>query len=173
MHKNILITGICASGKSAVCDELKKLGHNAHSIEDIKGICTLVNKKTRKKVTNHDNDNLKSIKDSDWICRQNKLKELMRANPKGTVFYCGIVSNLNDILPLFDKIFLLRTNQKVLRKRLSTRKSNDFGRTPEVQKWVFSWKKSWEDNMRKKGAIFINANRTLREIATDIIERSK
>lgn len=97
----------------------------------------------------------------------------MRKNSKGIVFYCGTASNLDDLLPLFDKIFLLKVSQKVLRQRLSTRTSNEFGRTSEVQKWVFSWKKWWEDYMKEKGATVINASRSLREIATDIIERSK
>lgn len=173
MNKSILITGVAGTGKSAVCDELNKLGYKALGIEDIDGLFTMVHKKTVKPFKNYDNDNLELVKQADWICDKKKLQRLMRKNSKGIVFYCGTASNLDDLLPLFDKIFLLKVSSKVLRQRLSTRTSNDFGRTAEVQKWVFTWKKWWEDHMIEKGAITINASRSLRKIANDIIERSK
>ena len=97
----------------------------------------------------------------------------MRKNSNGIVFYNGTASNLDDLLPLFAKIFLLKVSQKVLRERLSTRTSNDFARTAEVQKWVFSWKTWWENHMKEKSAIVIDASRSLREVANDIIGRSK
>ena len=97
----------------------------------------------------------------------------MNKNSNGIVFYNGVASNLDDLLPLFDKVFLLEVGEKILRERLSTRTSNGFARTAEVQDHLFSWKKWWEDNMKEKGAIIIDASRSLREVANDIIERSK
>ena len=172
MNKSIFITGVAGSGKSVVCDELNKLGYKAYGIEDIAGLFKIVDK-TGKQAENYDNDNLESIKQADWICDKNKLQRLMRKNSEGIVFYCGTASNLDDLLTLFDKIFLLNVSQKVLRERLSPRSSTDFGRTHEVQRWIFSWKKWWEDHMREKGAVIINANRSLREIVNDIVDRSK
>lgn len=173
MNKSILITGVAGTGKSAVCDELNKLGYKALGIEDIDGLFTMVHKKTGKPFKNYDNDNFELVKQADWICDIKKLQRLMLKNPKGIVFYCGTASNLDDLLPLFDKIFLLKVSQKILREQLSTRTSNDFARTSEVQNWVFSWKSWWENHMKEKGAIVIDASRSLREIAKDIIERSK
>lgn len=173
MNKSILITGIAGSGKSAVCDELNNLGYKAFGIEDIGGLFAWVEKETGKPAKNFDKDNLESVKQHDWICDKKKLQQLMRKNPQGVVFYCGTASNTDDLVHLFDKIFLLKVSQKVLRERLSTRTSNDFGRTPEIQKWIFSWKTWWEKHMYEKGAISIDANRGLREIAIDIIEKSK
>ena len=97
----------------------------------------------------------------------------MIKNSQGIVFYCGTASNLDDLLPLFDKLFLLKISKKLLRERLSTRTSNDFARTREVQDWVFSYKSWWENHMKEKGAIAIDSSRLLREVANDIIERSK
>jgi dephospho-CoA kinase len=173
MTKSILITGVTGTGKSAICDELKNLGYKAFSIEDIDGLFTMVDKKTGKRFKNYDNDNFEMVKQADWICDKKKLQRLMRKNSDGIVFYNGTASNLDDLLPLFDKIFLLKVSQKILRERLSTRTSNDFARTAEVQKWVFSWKKWWEDRIKEKGAIVIDASRPLREVANDIIERGK
>ena len=173
MNKSILITGVAGIGKSTICDELNKLGYKAFSIEDIDDLFTVVNKKTGKPFKNFDNNNLELVKQSDWICDKKKLQRLMHQNSNGLVFYCGVASNINDLRPLFDKIFLLKVSQKILRVRLSTRTSHNYGRTSEFQKWIFSWKTWWENHMKDKGAIVIDASRSLREVANDIIERSK
>jgi len=173
MNKSILVTGVAGSGKSAVCDKLSQLGYKSYGIEDIDGLFTMVDKKTGEIINNHDNNNLESVKNYDWVCDKNKLQQLISKNTRGVVFYCGTASNLDDLFFLFDKIFLLRADQEVLRERLSSRLSGGFGHTPEVQEWVLSWKKWWEDHVYEKGAIVINANRNLQEIAIDIIEKSK
>ncbi len=173
-NKSILVTGITGSGKSYLCNELKKLGYKAYDIENMNGLFNMVHKKTGKIADKYyDNDNLECVKQHDWICNKNKLQKLVRKNKKGIVFYCGTASNLDELLFLFDKIFLLKISTKILRKRLSTRKSNDFGRTPEVQEWILEWKDWWENHMHEKGAIVINANRDIQEIITDIVKRSK
>ena len=173
MNKSILVTGISGSGKSFLSERLEKMGYNAHNIEDIKNLCYWINKKTNRKAKNYNTDDIKLVKQHDWICDKNKLKKLIRKNPRGIVFYCGIASNLDDLLPLFDKTFLLKVNQKVLRKRLSIRTSNKFGRTSEVQKMIFNWKNRWEKHMCEKGAIPINANHDIGKIVGDIIKKIK
>lgn len=173
MHKSILVTGVSGSGKSVLCGELEKLGYKAYDIDDVKGLCRMVHKKTGKPIKNQDNTNLEQVRQHDWICNKRKLKSIMRKNPKGMVFYCGSVSNADELLTLFDKIFLLKAHQRVLSKRLSTRTTNDFGRTREVQRWIFDWRKWWENHMIEQGAVIINANQTLRKVATDIIKKSK
>jgi len=171
MNKSILITGIAGSGKSTICKELKKHGYKTYDIEDIKGFFTMVNKNTGKSFHDYDNDNLKSIKKGHWICNKRKLQQLIRKNKKGIVFYCGTGSNIEEVLPLFDKVILLKASQKTLRQRLSKRKTNDYGRTPEIQKWILSWKSRWESYYIKKGAIPINASRNLSQVVADILKR--
>ncbi len=172
MNKSVLVTGVPGSGKTAMCEELKKLGYKAYNIEDMDGFFKMVNKKTKRLSKNYDNYNLESVKQHDWICDKKRLQQLIKKNSEGIVFYCGTASNIGDLLHLFNKVFLLRVNEKILRKRLSTRTSNDFGRTSEVQKWVLSWKKWWENHIQKKGAIVINANRNLKEVAKDVVKNS-
>jgi len=173
MNKSILVTGISGSGKSAICNELKKLGYKTYDIEVMKGFFTLVNEKTGEIPNKYEKDNLEWVKQHHWICDKNKLQKLVRKNAKGIVFYCGTAFNLDELLFLFDKIFLLKVNAEILRERLSTRKSNDYGRTSEVQEWIIEWKDWWENHMLEKGAIIIDANRNVQEITTDILKRSE
>ncbi len=173
MNKSIFVTGVAGSGKSSLCKELEGLGYKAYSIEDIDGLFEMVDKATGKPTENYDNANLELVKQHDWICDEKKLRRLVRSNPKSIVFYCGAAANIDNLLPLFDKVFLLKvSNPKILRERLSTRTSNDFGRTPEVQDWIYTWKDNWENHILERGAIVIDANRSLQEIANDIVKRS-
>jgi FMN phosphatase YigB (HAD superfamily)/broad-specificity NMP kinase len=178
MNKSILITGISGSGKSFLCEVLRKLGYEAYGIEEMHGLFAMVDKKTGKVNDDFDNQNLESIKQHDWICDKKKLKELIRKNSGKVVlddmiFYCGTASNSDELLSMFDKVFLLKASEKATRKRLATRKSNNFGCADDVQEWVLTWKDWWENHMLEKGAIIIDANRKIKEIANDIIKKSK
>ncbi len=180
MNKSILITGVSGSGKSVICVELKKRGYKAYDIEEIHGLFNMINKSTDKitDLKDYDKHNLECIKQHDWICNKKKLQKLISENAKknvlnNIVFYCGTASNADDLLPLFDKIILLKASPDTTRKRLSKRKSNDFGRTSEVQEWVLTWKDWWENHMVENGAVTIDANRDLQKVVNDAVKRSK
>ena len=49
------------------------------------------------------------------------LRELIEEQKSDVAFYCGTASNMDDIIPLFDKVFLLKTTPEELHRRLSTR----------------------------------------------------
>ena len=173
MHKSILVTGIAGSGKSTVCAELKNLGFEAYDIEDLPGFFEMIDRKTGKPPLKYDNDDLAIVKQNEWICDTTKLERLIFNNKSGIVFYCGTGENLSKVYSLFDKVFLLVANKTVLKERLSERPVGDFGRKSDVQKWVFSWKKSWEDRLREKGAIVIKSSGDLRTVTKRIANLSK
>jgi dephospho-CoA kinase len=170
MNRSILVTGVAGSGKSFLCKELKRRGYKAYDIEEIDGMFSMVDKKTRKVAERYDNKFLEDAKNHDWVCDEKKLSCLIMKNPKGVVFYCGVASNLDDLLHLFYRVFLLKASPETTRSRLSTRTSNNFGRTREVQEWVLSWKGWWEDHITEKGAIVIDSNRTIKQVADEILK---
>ncbi len=53
MNKSIFVTGVPGSGKSAVCEELKKLGYRAYDIEEMQGLFLMINKKTGEIAKDH------------------------------------------------------------------------------------------------------------------------
>lgn len=172
MNRSILITGVAGTGKSTVSAALTALGYKAFNIEEIDELFEMFDKRTGKPFEDFDFNDLESVKQHDWLCDKSKLQQLIRKNSNGVNYYCGTASNLDDLLPLFDKVFLLTVNDAILHERLSTRTSNDFGRTPEIQQWVSSWKKASEDHLVEEGAILIDASRPLSEVVNDIVERS-
>lgn len=169
--KSILIAGVSGVGKSSVCIELAKRGRKACDIEDVEGLFAMIDRRTGKPFVSYDNYDFEKVRHLDWICDKNKLQIIMQKNRNGLVYYCGTATNNDEILPLFDKIILLQVNPELIRKRLSSRTNNDFGRTSEVQDWVLSWKDSYEKGMIEKGAIVIDSNRSLAEVADEIIKK--
>lgn len=168
--KSVLITGVSASGKSAVCEELKRMGERAFDIERI-GLFSHISKKTGKPAKRRISDDPEKFQEYMWICNVNKLRKLIHDNDDAAVYYCGIGYNLDEIMPLFDKVVLLVASDRVTRDRLTNRTSNTFGKTKEMQEWIFSWKKNLEDHIRSYGVIEIDADQSLSKVASEIVNR--
>jgi len=173
MSKTILITGVAGSGKSTVASELQKRGFKTYDFEELEGFCAFYDTKTGEKLGEYSgNDNLEKAENRDWICDVGKMRELVSKKGEGDSYYCGIVSNIEDLAPLFDKVMLLVATSDNIRKRLSSRDSNNFGSSKEVQDWVIDWKDEWEEKMMNKGAIKIDANDEIKSVVDEILERS-
>lgn len=170
MAKSILITGVAGSGKSSVCSELIKRGYTAFDIESIDGLFSTIDNTTGKVVSGFDNDDLESVKQRDWVCDKEKLTQLINGQTS-TAYYCGTASNINELLPLFDKAVLLKLSSETVRNRLAKRKTQEFGNTPEIQDWVLSWKDWWEDHMQESNPIIINADQPIAKVVDEVVER--
>jgi dephospho-CoA kinase len=171
-HKSILITGISGSGKSTICRELKRRGYKAYDIERIRPLFSMVHKESGKVVRAWDNRDFDLIKQMDWICDKRKLARLIRTHKRGTVFYCGTASNIDELRSLFDRVLLLRCSPSVLRERLRTRTTNDFARDPRVQRWVLRSKNKWENHLRGDVAVVIDANQSLAKTTEDVLKEA-
>ncbi len=173
MKKSILVTGISGVGKTVISKKLNKLGYKAYDMDDLPGLFAMINKKTGKPVVGHDNSNLEKVAEMDWICDKDKLKSIISSELSQLAFYCGSASNMDEILPFFDLVILLKVSPETMRHRLTMRRENDFGRTAEVQDWIMTWKDWWEDDMQKKGAAVVDGNRGLGQVVEELIKKAK
>lgn len=171
MSKAVLVTGVPGSGKTIVCKELKGRGYNAVDIDSIDRLRRIIDK-TSGKESPCDFKSLESVKQHSFIRDKCGLERLIRESADEIVFCCGNATNIDELIPLFDKAFLLEVSERTLRIRLSTRTDNAFGRAPHVQDWIISWKKRWESHMREMGAIPVYGERTVQEIADEVIRLS-
>ncbi len=98
------------------------------------------------------------------------MEDLIARQEDEIAFYCGIPFNLKEILPLFKTIILLTASAEIIRQRLDTRTSNDFGKTAEVQEWILKGKDELERDMREKGAIVIPTDEGVEGVAMAVIK---
>lgn len=174
MTKKILITGVSGTGKSTVCKQLINLGYEAYDIENIEGMFEMYYKGTKNIFLGHDNSKPEDIKNAEWLCDEIKLKAFIEDQKSEIAFYCGIASNMDDILKFFDKVIVLQPDSNVLNLRLKNREgTNDIGNNQEGRDVVLGWKDWWEGEMLKKGAILVNANKTSEEVAKNILSMLK
>jgi len=171
MKKKYLITGIAGSGKSSVCKQFISLGYEAYGIEDIDGMFAMYRKGTKEIFEDFDNADPEKIKKSEWLCDISKLKKLLSQQKNTIAFYCGVASNMDDVISLFDKVILLKTNPNELYRRLSTREGTEnMGNTEESRQTVLGWKDWWENEMIEKGALPLSADGSLDEIVEAIMD---
>jgi dephospho-CoA kinase len=166
------ITGIAGTGKSTICTELAKRGYGTIEVDEEHGLTRWVNKETGEIGEWFSGIGIDWINNHDWVWDSGKLEELLNKDENKPVFVCGITSNQEKDLHLFDKIFLLRANQDTVRKRLMGRKTKDaFGQTEDEIEHIFDWSEDFENNMISKGVIAVNADGSTGEIIEDILSR--
>lgn len=171
MGEAILITGISGVGKSTISKKLNEKGYKSYDMDDEPDLFSMVYKGTSQPVKNHDNEDLEKVMEIDWNCDIEKLASIIENETVELSFYCGNASNINQILPLFSKMILLKAGPEIVRQRLTARTENDFGRTSEVQDWIMTWKDSWENEMKEKGAIVIDAHKNVDGFVEEIINK--
>ncbi len=166
--KKIFITGIAGTGKTTVARELRKRGFSVIDVDHVPNLCSWTHLETGERVHKENPDN-HFIDTHDYRCDTEMLKRLM--NESGNVvFVCGCVGDNSELLPLFDKTFLLQCSSETLVERLTTRSTNDFGKDPAVQERMLAWRKVFDDLMCTAGAIPIDTKRELNEVLQNILD---
>ena len=154
MKTSVLITAVSGTGKSTVCKALEKSGYTAYDIESIPGLYELVDEKTGDIITGTMNQIKEGV---DWNCKMHELQTLLASQLDGTVFYCGGMSNTEEVWNYFDKVLILTVSDSTTEKRLSTRDSTEFGGSKKNRDWVLGWKGDVERRWLEMGGIEINA----------------
>lgn len=171
MKKHFLITANAGTGKSTIARQLQKMGHEAYDLEEIPGLCGMYKKGTREPFEKFNNGSKEDIADGEWICDTEKLQNLMVRQKKDVAFYAIASNNLPELIPLFDKVFLLIVSKETIYKRLYNREGqDDMGGNEESRQAVLHWKDWWENEIRKFPITEINAEGTPEEITKVILK---
>lgn len=170
----VLITGIGGSGKTSTINKLSQRGFTAIDLDDT-GLCYWANKETG------DRAQYEKGSGSDWIgkhsfmCDVEGLSKLLKEYDN--VFIGGKItkSQISEVVKLFDKFFLIRPNDKVLRNRLLTRtnKRNAFGAESGEAERLVKNRINFEEICISNGATVLLNEGTLSETLEQILKDTK
>jgi len=166
----IYVTGIETAGKTSSCNELKRRGYEAHDIDD--GIAHYYNK-----VTGKQSEWLESVEartqewhdQNNYVMDREQVKKFKEAAKDKPLFLCGTTQKDEAVLDLFDKVIYLYLDETTLKHRLNDRQPSELAFAPNEQEAILSWRKSSENNYRRRGATMVDATQPLSLVVDRII----
>jgi len=171
----IYITGNSGVGKSSVRNELQKLGYETHDTDE-DGITSWRHKISGKLATRPTNVSDRTnvwYEQHDWVMFRHRIEGLAKRATNKTIFLCGSTSNADEMFDLFGRVIYLTVDENTLRKRLTGRTNNDFGKVPDELSNILGWHDWLEEKYRNHGATMVDASRPLQDVIEDIVSSLK
>lgn len=166
----IFVTGMSGTGKSSIAAQLSKRGFLVYDIDHVPNLCSWVDVETGVKVETLSIGNVNDafMEKHDYVCDVDMLAKMLGDAPNPT-FVFGAVGDNHDVLPLFDKVFLLECTPVTMIERLQSRNTNDFGKDASIHNRLIEWHRVFNDLMRKAGAISINVEQPLNDVVEELL----
>ena len=167
----VYITGISGAGKSEVCKQLSRLGYSTFGTDE-DGISAwydangyLVDTPPRDIWRTNEWQATYN-----WCYSRKRLEHLTAEAADTTVFVCGTAANENEVWNLFSQVIcLFIDNEDELRRRLSERSDDGFGKESHELAAVLSWNKTNKSDHVRFGATMVDANQTIDKVVNDVI----
>ncbi|WP_206663474.1 AAA family ATPase [Halobacillus salinus] len=152
--ETIFITGMSGTGKSTVLEKLASRGY---------------------RVVDTDSDywsEWSSLTDgsTDWIWREDAMKELLDEERSEPLFLSGCKSNQGTFYPYFDQVVLLSAPAEVILPRIANRTNNDYGKNPEERGLILQHLKDIEPLLRQTATMEIDASAPIEEVVRQLEE---
>lgn len=144
----ILITGMSGAGKSTALLELERRGHLVVDVD-------YGNWKER-------------VSEHEEIWHEDRMTQLLTSHTTGNLFVAGCESNQGKFYKLFDAVVLLTAPLEILLKRIETRDTNDFGKSPEERARVLADIEEIEPLLRKTSSHVIDTNCSLLDVVNKL-----
>jgi hypothetical protein len=104
-----------------------------------------------------------------WVWNRSRLQHLL-IQKQGAVFVCGIALNIDQVLDLFDRLFLLRIDADTQEERLLAHdKSHPPGRTEAGRQQIRDGRPVFEAQMLELGAIALDGTQSTAAVADQLI----
>jgi len=104
-----------------------------------------------------------------WVWNRSRLQDLL-AQQQGPVFVCGVALNIDHLLDLFDRLFLLRIDAATQETRLLAHDaSHPPGRTEAGRQQIRDGRPGFEAQMLKLGAIPLDGTASTNAVADQLL----
>lgn len=167
----IYITGPSGSGKSSVTTELIGRGFEAYDAD--KELCSWYDNETGQKVA-YPRD--AASRPADWqrhhsfLMSEEMVKELKEKSDKQIIFICGMAPNDLELAPrFFDRVILLQISEAAMVNRVTARKNNKYGQSPDQLAVIRQWYEPTIQKYRNFGAVVIDAEQPIPQVISDIL----
>lgn len=147
--RRVLITGMSATGKSSVVEELVSRGYRA--VDADYGWC------------HH-------APDGEWIWHEERISQLLSGEDRDSLILAGCASNQRQFYPLFHAIILLSASREVIVERLRSRTNNRFGSTPDELARVLDDLERVEPLLRAGATHEIDTSVPLGSVVSQVLE---
>jgi hypothetical protein len=168
----LYVTGLPATGKSAIRTELLLRGHRAYGVDE-DGYADWISHRTGQPEAmpeSADFDFDAWYQTHDWVLSVPRIAELSRqaAESGGPVFLCGVASGDNEVWHLFSKVIALTADLETIKRRISVR-DNLFGKNPEQFAEITAWHDGYAQTYESFGAEVLDATRPLNQVVDHIL----
>lgn len=158
--KNYLIEGVSGTGKTTVCDELRRRGR--HAIHGDKELAYQGDPKTGEPLGGHAHEH--------HIWDVDKVRALVADRSRAATFFCGGSRNFDRFIDLFDGVFVLDIDRETLDRRLAARPKDEWGGRTSEREFITRLHGTQEDI--PKNAIRIDATAPVSRVVDAILENA-
>lgn len=165
----LYITGAPGVGKTTIQRQLSQMGIEAYDI-DTPQFGGPYNIDTGERVVVPPFDE----RDPDWFSRhewrvdKDAFHLLKRRVKKSTIIVCGVAESDKEIIHVFDKVIYLYVDNDTLKKRLSLRTDNDYGKNAFEVDEIISRKEALDRRYLNFGFNIIDASGSLDSVVEEL-----
>lgn len=143
--KNYLIEGVSGTGKTSVCNELRRRGY--HSIDGDRDLAYQGDPKTGAPLDGFAHEH--------HLWDVDEVRALVADRSHAASFFCGGSRNFHRFIDLFDRVFVLEVDLLTLNQRLVVRPEDEWGGGASSRDFIARLHATKEDI--PKNAIMIDA----------------
>lgn len=168
--RNYLIEGVSGTGKTAVCDELRRRGY--HAINGDRELSYQGDPETGEPLDSLAHEHL--IQDVGFAHRHHiwdsdKVESLIADQRNPVSFFCGGSRNFHHFIDLFDGVFVLEVDPDTLNGRLAARPEDEWGGRADERELIMRLHATQEDV--PVNAIRIDATASVTQVVDEILSK--
>ena len=161
-RRNYLIEGLSGTGKTSVCDELQRRGHQA--IHGDRELAYQGDPRTGEPTQDGAHENHL------WDLR--KVRALVADQERAATFFCGGSRNFSAFIDWFDGVFVLQVVLATLNRRRDARPDDEWGGgRPTERDRIAQWHQSGEDV--PQDGVAIDATAPIERVVDEILRRCR
>jgi len=156
--KNYLVEGVSCTGKTSVCDELRRRGY--HTIHGDRDLAYQGDPRT--------GEPLDGFAHEHHIWNVDKVRALVADQSHAASFFCGGSRNFDRFIDLFDGVFVLEVDLDTLNRRLAARPEDEWGVPASIGESNARLQHATKEDI-PKNAITIDATAPISRVADAIL----